>query len=258
MKTKIKPIHLLIFLLLALPVLLGCAITQMAENVTSGVGETGVQMSEGVDPNLYNQVNAQYMKTVGDFSTCYSQISIESARQDSQIEIMNSFMESNVEFANAYREPLAQYSDYREQAEDAISDPEVNGDLQKLLENGATPAQMGLALSLNANVFTEAQMVLPDSQVTQNTQWSVDESFSNMQVILRDCNASVTEYNTLMAPIPAQTMNAIAEQLGKGLPPSLPLLVLSYDSGTQMLDPGLTYPGQKPVQDPFYIPGLND
>lgn len=246
---------LLIFALLVTP---ACFVTDIFNNIFNGVTETGVQVSEGVDPNLYNQANAMYMKTVGSFASCYGELSIEMARQDKQTKLLNDFMQSNVDLAKAYRDPLAQYGANKEKAATANTDPNSSGDLSKLLANGGTPAQMGLTLALTANVFTEAQMVLPDSKVAQNAQWSIDESFSNMKVILRDCNTAATDYNTFMSPIPAQTMQAIAEKLGKGVPKSLPLLTLSYDAKTGLLDPGLVYPGEKPVKDPFYIPGLND
>lgn len=244
---------LVIFALVFAP---ACVITDMFRTVRENVEETGQQVAEGTDPELFNQARAAYQQVVTKFAICVSEISIQEARRDTMLQAAKDYMDANTEFAAAYRDPLASFGANQQKAQEVLNDPQTSGDLGALLANGATPMQRGLNIALSASVFHEAAMALPDSTVYTNAMWTADEAFSNMTVAMRDCNKAAGDYNAMMSAIPQTVMQALANTLGVSVPPSLPLLVLNY-KGEGQLEAALMYPGAPPSEDPFYIPGVS-
>lgn len=149
-----------------------------------------------------------------------------------QSTMVNNYLIADIEKTKVYRESLANYGTKFSDQNNAYFDTAGNGvqpgdlDLAELVNQGATPADMGLTLQVYASTFYEAPLQAVDSEPVINAQRIFSEKFNQAFACIKEWNDAVEDYNVERNKIPGDLIGTVANELGvKELPPELPYYI---------------------------------
>lgn len=153
------------------------------------------------------------------------------------MDMYNSYLSADVAKTKAYRDALTQYGtkfkeqmgQYVDSSGQPISPNKL--DLNELVKNKATPADMALNVQVYASTFNEAPLEKVDVESLKNTQRLVDEKYNQIFAGIKDWNDAVTRYNKERNKISGDIVGTLTQKLGvKELPPELPLYTMNVNA----------------------------
>jgi hypothetical protein len=149
------------------------------------------------------------------------------------MDMYDQYLSADVEKTKAYREALAEYgakmAEQQKQYVDSDGQPldPSQLDLNELVENQATPADMALNVQVYASTFNEAPLENIDIESLTNTQRLVSEAYNEIFASINDWNDAVNEYNTERNKATGDIVGRAAEALNVNeLPQKLPLFTM--------------------------------
>jgi len=149
------------------------------------------------------------------------------------MDMYNKYLDTDVAKTKAYRDALANFgtklADVQKQYvdEDGQTLPSNKLDLNELVKNQATPADMAINITSYANTFNEAPLQGVDEKSLADTQKYVSEAYNEITANIEDWNTAVQAYNTERNKATGDIVGSAAEYLGvKDLPRELPYFTL--------------------------------
>jgi len=173
----------------------------------------------------YDSLVAAYQSAQKAAATSRTSIALGYNKIQNHMDMYSKYLSTDVSKTEAYRKVLSDYGQqqkaYLNESGQAVNSSQL--DLNKLVQEKATPADMAINIYAYVTQFTEAPLQPVDEKALADTQKYVSEAYNEINSSVEDWNTAVQNYNTVRNQATGDIVGSAAQALGiKNLPEELP------------------------------------
>ena len=192
-----------------------------------------VLLLNGCMVDRYDNLVAVYQKAQSQAANGRTAMVLGFNKIQNYMDMYDSYLTADVQKTKEYRQALEEFGnkfngqnqEYLDTNGNPVNPSQI--DLEQLVKDGATPADMAITLNSYAITFNEAPLTNVSVESLSKTQGYVSEAYNEIYAAGQDWNKAVEEYNAERRKVSNEVVARAAKALGvNDLPVELPYFSL--------------------------------